>query len=72
MYDEHARALKYFAWFAAGLFPLGIILEDMKQTQPAPVAVYALLVLIGLLCHANMYGAWKSDKAIPATRRKRK
>lgn len=71
MFDDHARALKYFAWFSAGLFPFGIILEDLKASDPSPIAIYALLIIIGLLCEAMMYAEWRSDKA-PQRRRKRR
>ena len=37
MFEEHARALRYLAWFAAGLFPFGIIIERLKQGGTEPL-----------------------------------
>lgn len=67
MYDDHAKALRYFSWFSAGLFSFGIILEGLKNPVPQPTGVIALLVLIGLLCHGNMYADWRADK-VPGRR----
>lgn len=71
MYDDHARALRYFSWFSAGLFCFGIILEGLKQPEPQPLGVIVMLVILGLLCHANMYADWKADSS-PARRSRRK
>jgi hypothetical protein len=64
MFQEHARALRYLTWLAAGLFPFGIIIESLKQGGGEPLPVYALLVLIGVLCHANCHAEWRADNGM--------
>ena len=72
MFEEHARALRYLAWFAAGLFPFGIIIESLKQGGTEPLAIYGLLVLIGVLCMAICHGEWRRDNALAGPPRGRR
>lgn len=62
MFEEHARALRYLMWLAAGLFPFGIIVESLKQGGSQPLAVYGLLTLVGILCLANCHADWRTNR----------
>lgn len=64
MFEEHARALRYLAWLAAGLFPFGVIIESLKQGGAEPPSIYGLLGLIGVLCMAICHGEWRRDNAL--------
>ena len=64
MYEQHARALRYLAWIAAALFPVGIVIETLKQGMTEPWTIYALLGLTSVLCLANCHADWRADKGV--------
>ncbi len=64
MYEQHARALRYLAWIAAALFPVGIVIETLKHGMSEPWAIYVLLGLTSVLCLANCHADWRADKGL--------
>ena len=68
MFDEHARVLRYYCWFSAGLIALGFIIEGLKTPAGIDSAVAVLLLVISGLCEAMALAEWRSDLA-PERRR---
>lgn len=62
MFDEHARVLRYYCWFSAGLVALGFVIEGLKMPAGFDPATACLLLLIAGLCEALMFAEWRSDR----------
>ncbi|WP_144096477.1 hypothetical protein [Croceicoccus sediminis] len=64
MFDEHARFLRYYCWFSAGLVALGFVIEGLKSPMGVTPAVAILLLVISALCHGVMFAEWRSDRVL--------
>ncbi|MBS7669993.1 hypothetical protein [Croceicoccus gelatinilyticus] len=68
MFDEHARVLRYYCWFSAGLVALGFVIEGLKSPAGVePAAAFLLLVISGL-CEAMAFAEWRSDRVLESRR----